>query len=112
MTFLQRPVVISIAAVAFCAVAVTSGAQTPAAPPAAIKSTCENPGTFPGRLASDNQKRVWQKNVNGYLDCLKKFIADQQAVADPYLKAANAAIEEYNSAAKKFNEQIKEAGQD
>lgn len=113
MHIFQRRVVTSIAAVALAAFAAAGAiAQTPAAPGAAAKHTCESPGDYPGRMASDNQKRAWQKSVNAYLDCLKKFVADTQAVADPYIKAANAAIEEYNSATKKFNDQIKAANPD
>jgi hypothetical protein len=112
MTLVQRRAVSSIAAVVFSAVAAAAIAQAPAAPGASTKHQCESPGDYPGRMASDNQKRSWQKGVNAYLDCLKKFVADTQALADPYIKAANAAIEEYNSATKKFNDQIKAANPD
>ena len=50
--------------------------------------------------------------MNGYLECLKKYIGEQQAAAKPYqeaarvyVDAANAAIEEFNTSAKEFKDQ-------
>jgi hypothetical protein len=50
-------------------------------------------------------------DVNGYLECLKKFALDQQALAKPlydqakpHADAANAAIEEYNKSATAFKD--------
>lgn len=70
---------------------------------------CKKPGEHPGRLASDNQRRNWIKDVNGYLECLKKYVSDQQAIAKPlldqakpHLDAANAAVDEYNKAVGEF----------
>ncbi|MDQ2916712.1 MAG: hypothetical protein M3R40_06080 [Pseudomonadota bacterium] len=67
------------------------------------------PDDFPGNLASDKQKRTWQKEYVGYVDCLKKFIEEQQALADPHVKASNAAITEYNAGVKAYNEQVQKA---
>jgi|KBSMisStandDraft_5_1062788.scaffolds.fasta_scaffold26000_2 hypothetical protein len=95
------------------AVAGAAGAQTTAPLPAPTvsdaavpKHTCVRPGDVPGGLASDTQRRMWQKDYAAYSDCLKKFINDQRAAAEPYNKASNAAIDEYNSAVKYFNDQI------
>ena len=85
-------------------------AQT--APPsdaAVAKPNCTKPGEFPGTLASDTQRRTWQKDYTAYSDCMKKFIAEQKALAEPYLKAYNAAIDEYNENIKVYNEQIEKA---
>jgi hypothetical protein len=85
-------------------------APAAAAAPAAIpKPTCTKPGEYPGNLASDTQKREWQKEYVGYVDCLKKFIEEEQALAEPHVKASNAAINEYNAAVKAYNDQIQKA---
>jgi hypothetical protein len=73
------------------------------------KHSCTKPGDYPGSLASENQRRAWQKDYIGYTDCLKKFINDQKAIAEPHVKAYNAAIEEYNEGVRAFNEQVEKA---
>ena len=96
------------AAIGFCAaVAANALAQTaPAADANVPKHACTKPGDVPGSLASDNQRKAWQKDYATYSDCLKKFISEQRAIAEPHNKASNVAIDEYNAAAKYFNEQI------
>ena len=90
-------------------------AQQPAAAAAAAaaapapKHACTKPGEFPGNLASDNQRRNWQRAYVDYVDCLKKFINEEQALAEPHLKAANDAINEYNTGVKEYNAQIEKA---
>ncbi len=112
MASLRRQMAPPFIALAFvlCAVAPGVLAQTSAPPPAAPpKHACTSPGDNPGRLASDNQRRNWTKAANAYLECLKKYVAEQKAAADPYINASNAAIDEYNAAAKAINAQIQEA---
>jgi hypothetical protein len=89
-----------------------ASAQAPVQPPSPQKHSCTPPGEFPGRLATDRQRNTWTRNANGYLDCLKKFYKEQEALAQPYVNAAkvhidagNAAIQEHNDAVKKFTEQ-------
>ena len=84
-------------------------AQTPApaaAPADMPKPKCEAPGDYPSKLSSDNQRRMWGKSRDTYLECMKKFIAEQQAAAEPHIKAGNAAIADYNAAIKRFNDQM------
>jgi hypothetical protein len=102
------------AAVFFAAFTASAVAQQPApaaAPSAAPvpKHDCVKPGEFPGNLASDRAKTAWQKDYVAYVDCLKKFIDEQQALAEPHVKASNAAISEYNAGVKEYNDQIKKA---
>ncbi|HSU43990.1 MAG TPA: hypothetical protein VLN42_07200 [Casimicrobiaceae bacterium] len=104
------------AAASACASAQTAAPSAPAAPaapatPAAAppKPECSKPGEYPGNLATDNQKRSWQKDFVAYVDCLKKFIEEQQALAEPHVKASNAAIAEYNAGVKEYNDQIQKA---
>jgi hypothetical protein len=96
---------------AFAASAVAQQAAPAAAPSAAPvpKHDCVKPGEFPGNLATDRAKTAWQKDYVTYVDCLKKFIDEQQALADPHVKASNAAITEYNAGVKEYNDQIKKA---
>ncbi|MBK6602623.1 MAG: hypothetical protein IPG28_14035 [Betaproteobacteria bacterium] len=114
MPKLRRSLVASLASTlavaSFAAVAQTAPAVPPPAAPA--KHSCVKPGDFPGRLASENLTRGWIRSVNGYLECLKKYIGEQQAAAKPYqeaarvyVDAANAAIEEFNTSAKEFKDQ-------
>ncbi len=91
-------------------------AQTPApasAPVAAApaKPNCGAKPEHPGRLASDNMKRAWQRDANAYLECLKKFATDQQQIAQDYIKAANATVDEYNAAVKEFQDAAQKAAQ-
>jgi hypothetical protein len=92
-------------------IACATFAQQNAAPAASPIPThsCVKPGEFPGRLASETQQKTWQKDFVAYIDCLKKFVTEQQALADPHVKAANAAVDEYNRGVKDYNDQIKKA---
>lgn len=106
------PVLVLAAATAASAQQAPAPAAPAAAPvinPAAAAHKCPKPDDFPGRLASDTQRRNWTRNANSYLDCLKKYIGDQQAAynamvekAKPHLEAANATIDEYNKAVTAF----------
>jgi hypothetical protein len=104
-----------LAAVAFgglASAALAQQAPAPATAPAAApvpKHACTKPGEFPGGLATENQRRNWQKGYVEYVDCLKKFITEQQALAEPHVKASNDAITEYNSGVKEYNAQIEKA---
>ncbi|HKU86858.1 MAG TPA: hypothetical protein VJV77_11030 [Casimicrobiaceae bacterium] len=94
---------------------------TPAPPPASPapapaksatptpKHSCVKPSDFPGNLASDNQRRTWQKSYVDYVECLKTFVKEQQALAEPHVRASNEAIEEHNNAIKDYNAQIEKA---
>jgi hypothetical protein len=115
---MKHRVVLAVAAIAIAAVVAQASAQTapaessaaPASSAPVPKPECgAKPGEYPGNLASDTQKRAWQKEFVAYIDCLKKFIQDQQALADPHVKAANAAINEYNAGVKAYNDEIQKA---
>jgi hypothetical protein len=85
-------------------------AQQPAAGAASTgavpKHTCVKPGEFPGSLASDGQKRQFQRDYVAYTDCLKKFVDEQNKLAEPHIKAANDTVGEYNAAVKSFNDLV------
>jgi hypothetical protein len=101
----------TLPALAAFALASAAGAQqSPPSPPsgdaAVPKHSCTKPGDVPGNLTSDTQRRVWNKEYLAYGECLKKFIAEQKALADPHLKAYNATVDEYNESVKTINEQV------
>jgi len=104
---IQRTTLLTFAAAALVAGAVHAQTPAPAAADASVpKPTCTKPGDVPGSLASDGQRRTWQKDYQTWGDCMKKFISDQRAAAEPYNKASNAAIDDYNATVAKYNDQI------
>ena len=101
-----------LALISVAALASVAHAQTPAPAPAAgtgsiAKHTCTKPGDVPSpTLASDLQRRNWQRDYEAWGACMKKFITDQRTLAEPYAKASDAAIEDYNATVKLYNDQI------
>jgi hypothetical protein len=108
--FLRTFVGIAVACAAGSSLSQQPAAPAPAAPAAPVPHhSCTKPGDFPGGLATDNQRRNWQRGYVEYTDCLKKFISEQQALAEPHVKASNDAINEYNDGVKEYNAQIEKA---
>lgn len=105
MTSLRPPVrtalIHLIAATSLCTIAGGVLAQAPAAAMSS-KADCGARPTHPGRLASDTQRRVWQKEAAEYLACYKKYAMAKQQAAQDLAKAANDAIDEYNATVKDF----------
>jgi hypothetical protein len=104
-------IVRTLLAIASMTFALSAFAQpAPGAKP--VPHACQKPGEHPGRLGSDTARRKWVTDANAYLECLKKYALDQQAIAKPlldqakpYADAANGAIEEYNKAVKSLKEE-------
>ena len=90
------------------AAAGTALAQSPAPAAAADTAQCTKPDPHPGRLASDQKLRGWNKEVSAWQDCMKKHIADIQAKADQAVKTANAAVAESNAAISAYNATVKD----
>ena len=90
------------------ALAQTTSQSAPAAGSSEIpKHNCTKPGPFPGEATStDRQLLEFGKEYKAYTDCLRKFALDQQKIAEPHMKAANAAADEYNAAVKAYNEEM------
>lgn len=111
-------IVRTLLAAASLAVAATAGAQSAPAEPvpttrieAPAPHTCTKPGEHPGRQGADASRRKWTNDANAYLECLKKYALDHQAIAKPlyeqakpHADAANAAIDEYNQSVKLLKE--------
>jgi len=108
------------AAAAFAAAASLAIAQTPAAAPAAAPATapaatpaadtssCGKPDPHPGRLASNEKMRNWNKEVQAWQECMKKHIGELQSKADVAVKNANAAVADSNGAIATYNATVKD----
>ena len=116
MAMLARACLIVVALFGFSLGAVcTAHAQTApaaAAPGAVPTPSCEKPGEAPrlltsevGREVAERKRNDWTHKMKEYVDCLKRFIDEEQAIAQSHIKAVNAAVEEYNKAAKAYNDQ-------
>lgn len=98
-----------LAAFAFALATVsTAGAQTPAPAPADASAKCDKPDPYPGRLASNEKLRGWNKEIGVWQACMKKSIAELQAKADAAVKVANAAVADSNAAIAAYNDAVKE----
>jgi hypothetical protein len=99
----------------FAVAASTAHAQmtAPATPMVTPAPNCEKPGDPPssgsseiGKSAAEAKRAKWSTDMKDYLDCLKKFVEQEQQASSTHARAANAAVEEYNRAIKAYNEQI------
>jgi len=98
----------TLAAFVLAAAAATPWAQTPAPTASADTSKCAKPDPHPGRLASNEKLRGWNKEVNAWQECMKKHIAELQAKADEAVKVANGAVADSNGAIAAYNAKVKE----
>ncbi|MEO6929122.1 MAG: hypothetical protein ABI190_08150, partial [Casimicrobiaceae bacterium] len=73
------------------------------------KNTCDKPDDYPGHLASDQRLRGWQKTMETYGNCVKKYADEQRAIAESATKAGNDAVTEYNALAAKAKEAIEKS---
>ena len=96
---------------AFAQPAAPAASPAPAAPAAGSvpAPNCMRPGPHPGGDAQELYLKNWAKAVTTYLDCLKKFVNEQQALARPlveeanlHINAAKAATEVHNKAVADF----------
>jgi hypothetical protein len=91
----------------------TALAQTAAPATAAVPApSCEKPSDPPrlqttgaGREEADRKRNSWLKSQQAYVECLKRFLDQEQAEAASHMKAVNATAEELNKAVKAYNEQ-------
>ncbi len=106
---------VAVALLAFATASDGALAQTtvPAAPTVTPAPNCEKPGNPPssstgelGKSGAEMKRNKWSEGMKAYLDCLKRFVDEEQAAAALHGRAANAAVDEYNKAIKIFNDQI------
>ena len=94
-------------------VATSAIAQQPAAPaPAAAVSIpgpkCEPKPEWPGRLATDSRKKLFDREMKMYKDCMNAYLEERKVHLKAHEQAANAAIEEHNAVMKKVTEDQKQ----
>jgi hypothetical protein len=95
-----------IFAVSIAAFSLGAAAQTPAAgAPAIAPHTCVKPD-YPGRLASETRIKSFNLEFKTYGDCIKKYVADNRAIAEAATAAGNRAVDEYNAYSKELQAKI------
>jgi hypothetical protein len=60
------------------------------------KHSCAKPEN-PGKLASEQRMKGFQKEVNDYRDCINKFAQEQKTQSETHMVAGNNAIAEFNT---------------
>jgi hypothetical protein len=88
-----------------------AAAAAPAAAPAAAavdNSKCDKPDPHPGKFASPEKMRGWNKEVAAWQDCMKKYITELQGKADVAVKGANSAVADSNAAIAAYNATVKD----
>lgn len=102
-----KTVVIAALVVAGSATAQTAA---PAAGTASVTAaaSCPSPDKHPGRLASDQARKGWVKEVQAWTACMKKYVGEIQAQADEAVKVANAAVARSNAAVNDYNALVKD----
>ena len=109
-----RPIAPLLVALVLAAAGAAQAQTTaPAAPTVTPAPNCEKPGDVPtsgsseiGKAAAEQKRAKWNTGMKTYLDCLKKFVEEQQQASSTHAKAANAGVEEYNKAIKVYNDAI------
>ena len=113
-----RPLVPTLLFAVALTAAGVAHAQTTAPATASVTPApnCEKPGDPPaaetsnlGKSAAEQKRTKWTTGMKAYMECLKKFVEEQQAASSTHAKAANAAVEEYNKAIKVYNDAIQAA---
>jgi hypothetical protein len=107
----------TLTALMFATAALAAGAQTPAAPaaatpaaaPAGPKHACTKP-EYPGRLATTQRQKGFERDLEAYKKCIMGFVDEQRKAAEAaieiqkgHVAAGNAAIAEYNDHIKALN---------
>lgn len=99
----------SVALLAVLATAATTvavaQAPAPAKAPEIPPAKCEPKPEFPGRLASDTRRKLFDREMKAYKDCMQVYLDERKAAIKANEVAANAAIEEHNAVMKKIQEE-------
>lgn len=69
--------------------------QSPAAATARAAHNCAMP-EHPGRLATNNQFKVFDKDEKAYRECLQAFVKAQAELVKLHSELGNSAVKEYN----------------
>lgn len=100
-----------------CALGTTAAfAQAPAAPattpapvapaPVIDPAKCTPKPVYPGVKAIQDEKKreTFQRELKGYQDCIKAYVAERKAYVEASNAAIRAAVEEHNAVMNKFRE--------
>lgn len=87
------------------AAAPVTAVPAPAAAPA-TPSGCEKPPAYVGTSASDDAKRAWQKSLDTFSACIRKFSDEQRGVAELAIRSGNDAVAEYNAVVQSVRDQL------
>ena len=101
----MKRLVLVLAACSFGAA--TAYAQQSAAPtnaPSVAPPKCEPKPEWPGRLATDSRKKLFDRELKQYKDCMNAYLDERKAALKANETAANAAIEEHNAVMKKISD--------
>ena len=92
--------VVSLISCGFTAMAI---AQVPPPQPSAASAvpvpsahSCVKPDERPGRLATSNQVKTYDKSVITYRDCMQAFVKMQGELVKLHSEIGNNAVKEYN----------------
>ena len=106
----------SVFLLAACCVgfAASAIAQQPAAAPSVVNvppPKCEPKPEWPGRLATDSRRKLFDREMKQYKDCMNAYLEERKAHLKAHEVAANAAIEEHNAVMKKVTEDQKQSAE-
>ena len=96
----MKRIVLALAALSIGGTALAQQ-PTPAPVVEVAKPKCEPKPEYPGRLASDTRRKVFDREMKGYKDCMNVYLEERKAAMKANELAANAAIEEHNAVMKK-----------
>lgn len=100
-----------VLATSLAAICMAAAAQTSDTPPAKkveiAKHNCGMAPDFPGAagMQAEMKRRGFERDLKTYKDCMIAYIEERKATATASMDAANAAINDYNAAMKRLNEE-------
>lgn len=100
-----------LAALALAATTAVAQAPAPAKTVEVAPAKCEPKPEYPGRLASDTRRKLFDREMKAYKECMQAYLDERKAAIKANEVAANAAIEEHNSVMKKIQDEQNAAKQ-
>ena len=99
-----------LSAAVLAAVSITAAPAVLAQAPEVPKLKCDKP-EYPGRLRmqSDNARKVFERDMKSYKDCITGYIDQRKAAIEANQAAAQAAVDEHNTVMKKVQDEQREA---
>lgn len=105
---MKKRTVAALALALGASAALAQDPATPAAPavPVIAPAKCEPKPVYPGvqAIQDDRKREKFQKELKGYQDCIKAYVAERKAVVEASNAAIRAAVEEHNALMTKVRE--------